>query len=79
MPKSNPLPPVMRRWIRLSWCWFALGAACAWSGNAQVLDRPIPGDPIATENGLVSGRLLPSGVRTYLGVPFAAPPVLDRR
>jgi para-nitrobenzyl esterase len=32
-------------------------------------------DPIATEGGLVEGVTLESGVRAWLGIPFAAPPV----
>ncbi|MCI4591958.1 carboxylesterase family protein [Sphingobium sp. BYY-5] len=45
---------------------------------AQVVDRPA-GDPVSTEAGLVAGKTLPSGVRAWLGVPFAAPPVRDLR
>jgi para-nitrobenzyl esterase len=45
----------------------------------QVLERPIPGDPVTVESGRVAGTLLPSGVRAYLGVPFAAPPLRERR
>ena len=41
----------------------------------QVSERPIAGDPLSTDSGLVSGKLLESGVRAYLGIPFAAPPV----
>ena len=40
---------------------------------------PIPGGPIRTESGLVAGTLLPSGVRVYLGVPYAKPPTQDLR
>ncbi|MEO6153697.1 MAG: carboxylesterase family protein [Croceibacterium sp.] len=36
---------------------------------------PISGDPVATGSGRVAGTRLPSGVRAYLGIPFAAPPV----
>ena len=36
-------------------------------------------DPIATEGGLVEGVTLESGVRAWLGVPFAAPPVRELR
>jgi para-nitrobenzyl esterase len=48
-------------------------------GHAQVLERPNPEDPVTIESGRVSGTLLRSGVRAYLGVPFAAPPVRERR
>jgi para-nitrobenzyl esterase len=40
---------------------------------------PISGDPVAIDTGKVSGTLLPSGVRAYLGIPFAAPPVGELR
>ena len=36
-------------------------------------------DPVATEGGLVEGVTLESGVRAWLGVPFAAPPVRELR
>lgn len=45
---------------------------------AQVVERPA-GEPIRTDAGLVAGKALPSGVRAWLGVPFAAPPVRDLR
>lgn len=45
---------------------------------AQVVERPA-GPPIQTDAGLVGGITLPSGVRAWLGVPFAAPPVRDLR
>jgi para-nitrobenzyl esterase len=34
----------------------------------------IPGDPVATQSGKVAGTKLASGVKAYLGVPFAKPP-----
>ena len=40
---------------------------------------PIPGDPVVTTGGKVAGTLLPSGVKAYLGVRFAAPPTQDLR
>ena len=36
---------------------------------------PIAGDPVATATGRIAGTQLDSGVRAYLGIPFAAPPV----
>jgi para-nitrobenzyl esterase len=36
---------------------------------------PIAGDPVATASGRIAGTQLDSGVRAYLGIPFAAPPV----
>ncbi len=41
----------------------------------QVVERPIPGDPVTIDSGPIAGKLLPSGVKAYLGVPFAAPPI----
>ena len=41
--------------------------------------RSIPGDPLKIEGGLVSGTLGPDDVKTYLGIPFAAPPVRENR
>jgi len=36
-------------------------------------------DPVKTNDGLVSGVTLASGVRVFKGIPFAAPPVGDLR
>jgi para-nitrobenzyl esterase len=41
--------------------------------------KAIPSDPIVTESGSLAGTELASGVRAYLGVPFAAPPVRELR
>lgn len=52
------------------------------TGALQAADRsmqPIPSDPVETSSGRVAGTALPSGVRAYLGVPFAAPPTGDLR
>jgi para-nitrobenzyl esterase len=42
--------------------------------RAQVVERAIPGDPVAIDSGRVAGKLLDSGVRGYFGVPYAAAP-----
>ena len=47
--------------------------------TAQVLEKPIPADPVAIDSGKLIGQYLPNGVKAYLGVPFAAPPVNDLR
>ncbi|NWK99021.1 carboxylesterase [Sphingobium lactosutens] len=52
--------------------------AMAPAASAQVVERPA-GDPVRTEAGLVAGKTLASGVRAWLGVPFAAPPMRDLR
>lgn len=59
-----------------------LAACCAINAAAlplPVVNSPVAGDPIAIEGGLIAGTVLPSGVRAYLGVPFAAPPVRELR
>jgi carboxylesterase type B len=40
---------------------------------------PLPGDPLATASGKVSGTRLSSGVKAYFGIPFAKPPTGDLR
>jgi para-nitrobenzyl esterase len=62
----------------------ALLASCAaLAGPAlHAADRsmqPIAGDPVQTQSGRIAGTLLASGVKAYLGIPFAAPPVGDLR
>ena len=46
---------------------------------SQVVETPVPGDPVSIDSGAVSGKVLPSGVKAYLGIPFAAPPVGNLR
>ena len=49
-------------------------------GAAQAgVMNPIASDPITIESGKLSGTLLDTGIRAYLGVPFAAPPVRELR
>jgi para-nitrobenzyl esterase len=57
----------------------ACGASLSSLATAQIPERPIPGDPVNADSGLIAGKQLSSGVRAYFGVPFAAPPVLDLR
>jgi para-nitrobenzyl esterase len=40
---------------------------------------PIAGDPVETTGGKLAGTLLPSGVKAYLGVRYAAPPTQELR
>jgi para-nitrobenzyl esterase len=56
----------------------ALATSGAYSG-AFGATQAIAGDPVAVESGSLAGTELASGVRAYLGVPFAAPPVRDLR
>ena len=54
----------------------ALAAAVPPSAGAEM-----PGDApaVETSGGLVAGKVLDSGVRSYLGIPYAAPPVRELR
>jgi para-nitrobenzyl esterase len=49
------------------------------NGEAQSSYQPIVSDPVAVDGGAISGTYLPSGVKAYFGVPFAAPPVRENR
>ena len=49
------------------------------ASGAQVTLKPIENDPVRIDGGLVSGTYLASGVKAYLGVPFAAPPIRENR
>ena len=51
----------------------------ALSAGAQGKETPIAGDPVKIDSGLVAGKLLPGGVKAYLGIPYAAPPIGDLR
>ncbi len=54
-------------------------ALLAMAGARAGVMNPIPGDPITIETGKLSGTLLDSGVKAYLGVPYAQPPVRELR
>lgn len=53
-------------------------AACT-EGPPNRVEGAITREPILVDGGLVAGKVLPSGVHAYLGVPFAAPPVRELR
>jgi para-nitrobenzyl esterase len=70
------------------WAWLVIALmASTMASTAAAADAPatgdipgnIPGDPLVIDSGKLAGKLLPSGVRAYLGVPFAAPPVRELR
>jgi para-nitrobenzyl esterase len=54
----------------------ATGMICAAVPASMI---PIPGDPVATKSGKIAGTRLASGVKAYLGIPYAKPPVQDLR
>jgi para-nitrobenzyl esterase len=56
-----------------------LPALLASLASAQTVERPAPGDPVMLDAGRIDGKLLPSGVKAYFGIPFAAPPVRELR
>src|ERR1051326_9453871 len=45
--------------------------------HAQIVENPIA--PIRTTEGSVAGKVLPSGVKAWYGIPFAKPPVQNLR
>ena len=45
--------------------------------TAQITENPIA--PVTTAGGAVAGKVLPSGVRAWFGVPFAKPPINNLR
>ena len=45
--------------------------------RAQVT-KTIAGDPIKTDAGLISGTMSAEGLKTYFGIPFAAPPIREK-
>jgi para-nitrobenzyl esterase len=56
----------------------ALGGIPHGAAFAGVM-RPVPGDPVRIDTGLVAGTLVGHGVKAYYGIPFAAPPVRQNR
>ncbi|OJT95476.1 MAG: hypothetical protein BGN82_05645 [Alphaproteobacteria bacterium 65-7] len=64
--------------FRVLLCCTALMLALGGTAQAGVMN-PIASDPITIETGKVAGTQLDNGVRAYLGIPFAAPPVRELR
>lgn len=73
MTKSPPTPRCFRAVLG-----FVAVLAILPPVRAQTI-APMPGDPVATPNGKIAGKLLASGVRAYLGIPYAAAPVRELR
>jgi para-nitrobenzyl esterase len=69
----------MRKSISCVAAFLLFAVASTAAVHAQIVEQPIPGDPVQTDAGRIAGKLLPSGVRAYLGVPFARPPVRKLR
>ena len=46
--------------------------------RAQIT-KPIAGDPVKTDVGPVSGTMSTDGLKTYFGIPFAAPAIRENR
>jgi para-nitrobenzyl esterase len=65
--------------MRISLYALALLASLVATAHAQVVEQPVPGDPVRIDSGRLAGKMLPSGVKAYFGVPFAAPPVRELR
>lgn len=49
------------------------------AGLALALSAPVAAQSVNVEGGQIDGTTLPSGVRGWFGVPFAAPPVRELR
>lgn len=59
--------------------WSLLLVPAAPAARAQIVAAPVPGDPVQLESGKVEGKLLASGVKAWLGIPYAAAPVRELR
>jgi para-nitrobenzyl esterase len=62
----------MRRMLAAALLALALGRSEAAPPRGMTA---IPSGPVSTASGPVAGTLLPSGVKAWLGIPFAEPPV----
>ena len=59
--------------------WMGAAAALALLAGPATAQKTgmiaLPGDPVVTGSGKIAGTRLADGVRAYLGIPFAQPPV----
>lgn len=55
----------------------SLAACVAGAAQAQVVERPVA--PLKIDSGMVAGQQMASGVKTWFGIPFAAPPLRENR
>jgi para-nitrobenzyl esterase len=63
----------------LRWRAFTCAALLLYGASSSGSMAPIAGDPIAARPGKISGTELSSGVRAYLGIPYAKAPVGELR
>ncbi|HRP09755.1 MAG TPA: carboxylesterase family protein [Terricaulis sp.] len=75
---KNPL-----KWARSALGVIALGGALALMNastlHAQIIERAIPGGPVAIDSGRIAGKVLPSGVQAWFGIPYVAAPLRELR
>jgi para-nitrobenzyl esterase len=65
--------------VRLALSVALMLSAFAPAALGQIVAAPISEDPVTIDSGLVSGKVLASGVKAYFGVPYASPPVGELR
>ncbi len=63
----------MKRYASLILCALAIVL------GMTILQAATPLEQVKTANGVIEGATLPSGIRVFRGIPFAAPPVGDLR
>ena len=49
------------------------------AASAQIVENPVPGDPVSIDSGKVAGKIIANGIKAYWGIPFAAAPVRELR
>ena len=66
----------LKAWLRSAVLLLAMTLVAGSIAQAMV---PVAGDPVETSGGKVAGTQLPSGVKAYLGIRYAAPPTQELR